>query len=446
MLMGIKYKAYPTLEQKKILSQWMGCARYIWNAKCSEDRYLRGFARKFMPVGTYPPIDQAYSQYKDKELSSFLYDCPSQILRNSASNWFNTYKNFLKGICGRPKRKKKGSTGSIHLTRELFRFKKDKNGHLKLFIGTKTRDLGVLKFKRHKKVPKPASIYIRKESGTYCVSFCYNDSISEDELVNQKEHLAYLKTLPRKDLEKLTLGVDRGVVKPVQAGRATFDLSEQQKRKKLGKERYIKRCQQRLSKQRKGSSRWRRTKLKIGRAHQKISNIRNDFSHKTSHALTTGDASVIIFEDLKTKNMTRKPKAIKGAKEGQWKKNKASAKAGLNRSILDKGWHKIETYTAYKAHRAGKAFFKVSPKHTSQECAACSHTQPENRKSQALFCCTSCGYSENADINAAMVIKKRAIELILHSGTELSQRGTLRDMGRGATGKTVMANALTALS
>ena len=93
---------------------------------------------------------------------------------------------------------------------------------------------------------------------------------------------------------------------------------------------------------------------------------------------------------------------------------------------------------AYKSQNAGKAFFKVDAKHTSQECAACEHTHPDNRKSQEQFVCGNCGNSDNADRNAALVIKKRAIRLILNSGTELSKRGVLtssKDKGRGATRK-----------
>ncbi|MFK0572790.1 helix-turn-helix domain-containing protein, partial [Endozoicomonas sp.] len=37
MLQGIRLKANPTNRQKLILSQWMGCARFIWNGKCDED-------------------------------------------------------------------------------------------------------------------------------------------------------------------------------------------------------------------------------------------------------------------------------------------------------------------------------------------------------------------------------------------------------------------------
>jgi len=34
--------------------------------------------------------------------------------------------------------------------------------------------------------------------------------------------------------------------------------------------------------------------------------------------------------------------------------NNVQAKAALNRAILDKGWHQLEVYLAYKAKRAGK--------------------------------------------------------------------------------------------
>lgn len=112
MLTGIRYQAQPTREQAIALSQWMGCARVIWNAKCEEDRYLRLFARKHLPVGTYPPIDKTYGQYKT-ELTPWLTQCPSQILRNSATIWADTYRKFLKGVCGRPRCKRRDGTGYV---------------------------------------------------------------------------------------------------------------------------------------------------------------------------------------------------------------------------------------------------------------------------------------------------------------------------------------------
>jgi transposase len=76
--------------------------------------------------------------------------------------------------------------------------------------------------------------------------------------------------------------------------------------------------------------------------------------------------------------------------QGKWLKNGAAAKSGLNCAILDKGWHQFERFLKYKAERAGKAIFKVSAYQTSQECAACSHTHPDNCISQSSFHCGIC--------------------------------------------------------
>ncbi len=177
-----------------------------------------------------------------------------------------------------------------------------------------------------------------------------------------------------------------------------------------------------------------------------MSNIRKDFCHKTSHAIISNpQIKVIVLEDLKTKNMTKRPKPKQNEK-GQWEKNGGRAKAGLNKSILNQGWHKLEEFIKYKAHRAGKAWFKVSAQNTSRECANCSHTHPDNRKSQSLFVCENCGKERNADENAAQVIKQRAIKLILYSGTELSKSRVLLDIGRGAINKSCLAKALQARS
>jgi len=55
----------------------------------------------------------------------------------------------------------------------------------------------------------------------------------------------------------------------------------------------------------------------------------------------------------------------------------------------------------------------VSPHHSSQECAACGFTHPDNRPGQAEFICQRCGNRDNADFNAGKVIAKRGIHLLL---------------------------------
>ncbi|HIF6036010.1 RNA-guided endonuclease InsQ/TnpB family protein [Vibrio alginolyticus] len=445
LLTGIKLRANPTSNQKLVLSQRMGCARSIWNAKVDEERYYRTFARKYYPIGTYAPLDQKTSQFKSKELSPWLYQCPSQILRNSAVNWYQTYQKFMKGACGRPKRKPKTDKGSIYLTREVFHFDRCEDGNLRLFIGTKTNNIGYLSFKAHRKFEIPNSLYVRKERGQYTVSFCYENGKNEVELSSNAEHLAFLQGSTKEYLEESVIGVDSGVAIPAHAGSMTFDFCDNQKKKMTKVDRYIKRLQRKLARQTKGSNRRNKTKHRIATHHAKKANIRNDFAHKTSRSLVDSQAKVIVFEALSTSRMTRKPKA-KQNEQGRYVSNKAKQKAGLNKSILNVGWHIIETYTKYKAYQAGKAVFKIPAPYTSQECAQCDHTHPDNRKSQELFVCGNCGNTDNADNNASLVIKKRAINLILDTGTVLSDDGVLRtqsDSGRGGNRQTSRAKSST---
>jgi len=438
---GIRLRAYPKIKQKNTLSQWLGCARVIWNAKCEEELYQRTFARKYLPMGTYPKIDQTYSQYKSTELTPWLSDCPSQILRNSAVNWYNTYKNFLQGRCGRPKRKRVLERSSIYLTRELFQFETDDFGNIHLFIGTKKNNIGYLAFKHHKNFEIPASIRIIREQGKWFVSFCYEDC-SLDDVPNQPD-LNYLRSLPRQELEEIIVGIDRGVVRPIQVSNGDlFQLSLRDKKKAAARKKYIRGMQRASSRENKRSNRRKKKLLRIGKLKAKEANIRRDFNHKSSRIIVnTESTKVIVLENLKTKNMTRRPKAKRDNASGDWKKNGAKQKKKLTTSILDRGWQQFETFLHYKATRLGKLVVKVSPHHTSQECADCGHIHPNNRKDQINFSCESCGHSENADVNASRVIKKRAINLILDSGTELSSKGILLDKGRGAQCKTTDAKA-----
>ena len=85
------------------------------------------------------------------------------------------------------------------------------------------------------------------------------------------------------------------------------------------------------------------------------------------------------------------------------------AKTGLNRSILRQGWGDFKTKLDYKAAKAGIRHVEIHPGGTSQTCNQCGERDPRSRVSQSEFQCTSCSYSTNADMNAAINIGDRGL-------------------------------------
>ncbi len=69
----------------------------------------------------------------------------------------------------------------------------------------------------------------------------------------------------------------------------------------------------------------------------------------------------------------------------------------------------LRSFLSYKAALAGVPLHTVDPAYTSCTCSQCGHCAKENRKSQALFCCQACGYTDNADRNAAINISRAPV-------------------------------------
>ena len=151
----------------------------------------------------------------------------------------------------------------------------------------------------------------------------------------------------------------------------------------------------------------------VAALHRKVRNQRRDHAHKVSRTLI--DAyDVIVIEDLRVANMVRRPKP-RPNDHGSFDPNGAAAKGGLNRSIHDAGWGQLIAFLTYKAEDAGRELIAVNPRHTSQRCAHCGHTEAGNRVTQAEFRCRSCGHQANADTNAALNILRAGLAQRRHT-------------------------------
>lgn len=163
--------------------------------------------------------------------------------------------------------------------------------------------------------------------------------------------------------------------------------------------------QRRKARTRPGSGNRKRIRRQLAREWRKVRNRRRDFHHKTARALVNG-CDAIALEQLRPANMTRRPKPRPdSAQAGRFLPNRAAAKAGLNKSVLDAGWAQFTRILAGKAEEAGRLVIRVNPAGTSIGCHRCGARCARPRQDKVI--CPAHGPMD-ADVNGARNIYARA--------------------------------------
>jgi putative transposase len=148
-------------------------------------------------------------------------------------------------------------------------------------------------------------------------------------------------------------------------------------------ERYLAKCQRRVSRRKKGSHRRRKAVALLAKAHQDVQRQRRDFQHKVALKRVRAN-DTIYHEDLRVANMV---------------KNHHLAK-----SISDAGWAQFRSILEAKAAWAGRRVVAAPPAYTSQDCSGCGERVPKSL-SIRTHVCPSCGLVLDRDENAARNIQ-----------------------------------------
>ena len=183
------------------------------------------------------------------------------------------------------------------------------------------------------------------------------------------------------------VGVDRGVAVAVSDATMTSPSGLRPKEA----ERLL-RLQRRLARARRGSNRRGKVERAVARLKAREADRRKDRVERTSTDLARR-FDVIRVEDLDVKGMTR---SAEGTEDTPGRN--VRQKAGLNRSILSRGWG---MFLACLERKAQGRVERVPAAYTGQRCSSCGHVAPENRESRAVFRCVACGHEADADTNAA---------------------------------------------
>jgi putative transposase len=163
--------------------------------------------------------------------------------------------------------------------------------------------------------------------------------------------------------------------------------------------------EQRRSRAKPGSRNRKRIRRALAREWRKVRNRRRDFHHKTARMLVN-ECDVIALEDLNLAGMTRRPAPKPDPDNpGAYLPNRAAAKAGLNKGILDAAWHQFTCILIGKAEEAVRRVVLVNPARTSITCHRCGARCARPRQNTVI--CPTCGPMD-ADVNGAINIASRA--------------------------------------
>lgn len=362
-----KYRCYPTTEQKKILAQTFGCARFVynWGLRKRTDAYYNDGQRLY-----YSDTSAMLTDLKKQEEYTWLNEVSSVPTQQALRHLDKAFLNFFKGHTNYPQFKKKRNQQSAEYTTSAFKWH---NGTLTL--AKMTEPLTIRWSRPLLDGSKPSTVTVSKDAADrYFVSILVEDDIEHLEPTKQ----AVGADLGLKDFVILSTGET--------VGNPKFFTKDE---KKLAK------AQRRHAKKQKGSKNRAKAAKKVARIHARIADRRRDFLHKLSTRLIRENQTICV-ETLAVKNMVKNSK--------------------LSKAIADVGWSEFVSQLEYKAEWYGRTLVKIDKWYpSSKRCFDCGHILDSLSLDIRHWVCPECGIAHDRDVNAARNILA-AGQAVLASG------------------------------
>jgi len=374
-------RIYPNKQQTIEINNTIGACRFIYNNMLAERievyNKLKDDKRILYEYKYKTEVDY-------KKDNPWLYDVSSIALQQSRIDLKIAYTNFFKSlkstksgdVVGFPKFKKKGIKNSYRVVQNDNRLRIN---YLERKITLPK--IGDVVFRHNNikdwyKTSEIRNITISKSStGKYYASILFEgeDCFKGHTNTNSDNIIGLDMSLDKFYVDNLGNSPDY---------KRIFRINE----KRLAK------AQRKLSKAKKGSSNRVKVLKKVARIHEKITNQRKDFTHKTSrHLIDTYD--VIVIESLSLKGMSQ---ALR-----------------LGKSVQDLGYSEFVRQLEYKAKWNDKTIIKADKWFASSKlCSFCGFKNKELKLQDRVWVCPNCGKEIQRDINAGINLKNYGLGLV----------------------------------
>lgn len=371
---AIKYRLYPTSEQKIMFAKTFGCCRKVYNLMLSEK------IESYKTTGKFVAVTPA----KYKKDFPYLKEVDSLALANVQLNLQSAFRNHF----DRNRRKKTGFP----------KFKSAKHSRKSYTTNNQNGTVAIID-NRYIRLPKIGKVkaVIHRVSGTdwklkSATVSCSSDDRYYVSVLFEYENSASAYVADENNAIGMDYASD-GLYVDDKGNIGTNHKFYRESHKKLAKE------QRRLSRKkgsRKGedkSHNYLKQQRKVNRIHTHIANQRKDNLHKIS-AEIANQYDIVCVENLNMRNMSNRG-------------------FGNGKATLDNGYGMFLDMLEYKLANRGKHLVKVDKWYpSSQICHCCGKRHPEMKDLRIRTMRCECGYVMDRDRNAAMNIKKEGLRIM----------------------------------
>ena len=372
MIKSFKIRLYPTKEQEQKMWQHVGSCRYIYNYMLAKQEELYKAGEKHL---SHFDMINLLKPLKNDGEHEWLYEVSNTSLQRVCGDLNEAYQGFFRKQTGFPKFKsKKRSKSNFPIDSVKLWFDDKSYAHIIKIGKVKYRTDFDLPIGRGVKFSNPR---VANANGKWMLSFGIECENQAPDLTDKKMGI----DLGIKDAAIVAFGDEKLVFKNINKSRRVKSLQ--------AKKRHLQRSISRKYEANRQGSRYIKTEnIKrdedlLRKLDARISNIRLNYIHQSTHKLISLRPSQIVMEDLNVQGMM---------------KNKH-----LSKAIQEQCLYEWIRQMKYKSEWNGIPFIQVDRFYpSSKTCHSCGCVKHNLKLKDRVFVCDECGYTEDRDFNAAL--------------------------------------------
>lgn len=375
MIKSYKIRLYPTIEQEQKMWQHIGACRYIWNYMLAlqQQRYKDGekHLSRFDAINLLKPL-------KQEEDKSWLKNVANTSLCVVCSDLAKSYDTFFKKRGGFPKFKSCKKSKSNFPTR-----------YESLWFGetfVNIEKIGKVAYKTDFEIPlgrgnKFTNPRVSYQNGKWVLSFGMECENQAHTLTDKPMGI----DLGIKETMAVAYGDEQIVFHNINKSRKVRLMKKQMK--------HLQRSISRKYEANKQGNKYIKTKNierleeRLRKMYARLTNIRNNYIHQSTHKLVSLLPCRVVMEDLNVQGMM---------------KNRH-----LSKAIQEQCFSEIIRQMKYKCEWNGIPFYQVDRFYpSSKTCSCCGCIKSNLKLSDRTYVCKECGFVIDRDFNAAINLQR----------------------------------------